>query len=398
MGKLAHIGRVLAGLLILVATIATVGTPGSAQAAAGPSPGFVVGRAQHLGNDYPWETLGQFEHQDQGADPWNEYYGQCDSFAAWKAYENLNGSGAGPKTAPKPAPKPAAYPAPNWSPANAAVSNVDQNTWGNAGDWVTSARAHGWVVDAVATPGSIPIWDNGHLGPVGHVGYVDDVYADGSITVENYNLHANGEYSKFHLPRGGGPETSFGATYQIPWPDGFAHLADGPARAADGTVLPPELPVPSTTEYGYAYSPDVTLVGPGSPASQFSTTGSWPTRPGHGELANMRYTPTSGSVTATATTTATWRPTGLVPNTCYRIDAFVPDNYSDDPAASYTVSGLSGTAAASVDENAFTNDWAELGVYRATAAGGLTVHLDNRGATGLYVAADAVRFWPQPTC
>ena len=362
---------------------ASASTPPHAASASG---GFVVGRAAHLGNDYPWETIGQFEHQDQGTDPWNEYDGQCDSFAAWKAYENLDGRG--------PAPHPAVYPAPGWSPANAQISNVDQNTWGNAGDWVTSARAHGWVVDGVATPGSIPIWSNGHIGPVGHVGYVDDVYPDGSITVENYNLHANGEYSKFHLPRGGGLETSFGATYQIPWPDGFAHIADGPATASDGSILPPEQPVLTATQWGYQYSPDVHLAGPGSPVTQFSTTGTWHTRPGHGELADMQYTMTSGSATAAAT----WVPTGLSPNTCYRVDAFVPDNYSDNPSTRYTVTGASGPTAAQVNENNFTNDWAELGVYRTTASGAMSVHLDNRGATGLYVAADAMRFWQQANC
>jgi len=46
---------------------------------------MVVGHAQHAGNDYPYETLGQFEHQNQGTDAWNEFYGQCDSFTAWKA-------------------------------------------------------------------------------------------------------------------------------------------------------------------------------------------------------------------------------------------------------------------------------------------------------------------------
>ena len=74
------------------------------------SAGFVVRRGRHFGNGHPSETLGQFEHMDQGT------------------------------------------------------------------DGTSSARAHGRVVDAVATPGSIPIWSNGRIGPVGHVGYVDDVY------------------------------------------------------------------------------------------------------------------------------------------------------------------------------------------------------------------------------
>jgi len=345
---------------------------------------LVVGRANHIGNDYPWETIGQFEHQDQGTDPWREFDGQCDSFAAWKVYENLNGTG--------PTPHPGVVPAPGWAPPNAAISNVDQDTWGNAGDWIGSARAHGWTVDDVPVPGAIAIWANGDLGAVGHVGYVDDVYPDGSITIENYNLHVNGEYSKFRLPPGGGPETSFGQTYDLPWPDAFAHIGDGAAADATGRPLPPEQPELTSTEYGYAFSPDVHLAGPGSPAGVFTTTGTWRTDNAHGELGNMRYATTSG---ATATATATWTPAGLAPNTWYRVDVLVPDQFSDNPAAHYTVTSAAGRATASVDENQFTNDWAELGVYRATPAGALTVRLDNSGTTGDFVAADAIRLLPQ---
>jgi surface antigen len=345
----------------------------------------VVGQARHLGNDYPWQTIGQFEHQDQGIDPWNEYYGQCDSFAAWKVYENLSNS----------APQPPITPAPGWQPPSPGVSNVDQNTWGNAGDWLRSAPAHGWRVDNIPIPGSIAIWGNGHIGPVGHVAYVDDVYPDGSITIENYNLHGNGEYSKLHLPAGGGTDTSFGQTYQIPWPDGFAHIGDGPATNASGALLPPE-PVISGTQYGYQYDPHVHLVGPGSPSSQFSTGNVWYTDTGHGELGNMLWTHTNGP---TAVSTATWAPQGLKGSTCYRVDALVPDNYSDNPAAIYTVTDSGGTAYAAVNENNFTSNWAELGVFQTNSTGGgLTVKLDDRGNTGLYVAADAMRFWEQASC
>lgn len=341
---------------------------------------LVVGRAAHLGNDYPWETIGQFEHQNEGIDPWQEYDGQCDSFAAWKVYENLNGSA--------PVPRPAVVPAPGWSPPNASISNVDQNTWGNAGDWVGSATAHGWTVDDVPTPGSIAIWNNGHLGPVGHVGYVDDVYPDGSITIENYNLHANGEYSKFHLPSGGGTETSFGQTYRLSWPDGFAHIGDGPAQGADGQPLPPEQPELTATEYGYQYSPDVPLAGPGSPPSVFTTTGAWDTDTAHGELGNMLFAATSGP---TATATATWTPAGLAPSTWYQVDVLVPDQYSDNAVAHYAITSAAGTSSASVNENDVTNDWTSLGTYQTTTTGALTVRLDNSGTPGDYVAADAIR-------
>lgn len=375
------IGRWAAILPAAATLLIAVGGTGAAAAVpahAATAPVLVVGRAAHLGNDYPWETIGQFEHQNEGIDPWQEYDGQCDSFAAWKVYENLNGSA--------PVPRPVVVPAPGWSPPNASISNVDQNTWGNAGDWVGSAQAHGWTVDDVPVPGSIAIWSNGHLGPVGHVGYVDDVYPDGSITIENYNLHANGEYSKFRLPSGGGTETSFGQTYQLSWPDGFAHIGDGPALGADGQPLPPEQPELTATEYGYRYSPDVHLAGPGSPSSVFATTGTWDTDTAHGELGNMRFAATSGQ-----TATATWTPAGLAPNTWYQVDVLVPDQYSDNPAAHYVITSAGGTGSASVNENDVTNDWAPLGVYQTTNTGALIVRLDNSGTPGDYVAADAIR-------
>jgi surface antigen len=285
-------------------------------------------------------------------------------------------------------------PAPGWSPANASISNVNQDTWGNAGDWIGSATAHGWVVDTVPTPGAIAIWANGHLGPVGHVGYVDDVYPDGSITIENYNLHLNGEFSRFRLPAGGGVETSFGQTYHLPFPDAFAHIGDGPALGSDGRPLPPEQPELTGTQYGYPYSPNVHLAGPGSPASVFGTTGTWRSDTGHGELGNMLDTGTS----ATATAAATWTPAGLSANTCYQVDALVPDQFSNNPAARYLITSATGARPAFVDENQFTNEWASLGIHRSSAAGALTVRLDNSGAAGDYVAADAIRFLPRTSC
>jgi len=123
--------------------------------------------------------------------------------------------------------------------------------------------------------------------------------------------------------------------------------------------------------------------------------------PGQGDRSRLvetgaeEYTHTNG---ATADSTATYTPSGLSASTCYRVDALVPNNYSDNPVAVYTVTDTKGTHMAAVDENNYTNDWAELGVYETNASGGtITVRLDDRGTTGLYVAADAMRFW-QTSC
>jgi hypothetical protein len=119
----------------------------------------------------------------------------------------------------------------------------------------------------------------------------------------------------------------------------------------------------------------------------------WYPRAAHGLLGTEQYTHTNGT---TAVSTATWHPTGLDTTSCYRVDALVPDNYSDNPAAVYAVTDARTTVLAAVNENAYTNDWAELGVFQPRSDGTLNVVLDDRGTTGLFVAADAMRFWKTP--
>ncbi len=361
---------------------------------------WVVGHAQHAGNDYPYETLGQFDHQNEGTDAWNEYYGQCDSFAAWKVYENLYGSQGLPIT------RPSIVPAPGWTPPNASVSPVNQNTWYNADNWDVKWPAQGYAVNTVPVPGSIAYWPNattdpqdGHpadsvhgIGEFGHVGYVTDVYPDGSVTIESYNLRLNGEYSTIHLAYGqSATDTSFNqGAFTVPWPKYFIHVADGPFP---GEASPPE---PANGTVAWGYPTQVKVIGPGSPSTEFSLGNVWYPRGGHGEIGEEQYTHTNGP---TAVSTATWTPTGLAASTCYRVDAFVPDNYSDNPTAIYTVTDATGTSYAAVNENVQTNDWSELGVFITNGSGtGLSVKLDDRGVTGLFVAADAMRFWKQANC
>jgi len=365
-----------------------------------PGGRWVVGHAQHAVNDYPYETLGQFEHQNEGTDAWNEYYGQCDSFAAWKVYENLYGNTGEPSI------RPSIVPAPGWTPPDPSISPVNQNTWGNADNWDVKWKALGYAVDTVPVPGSIAYWPNattdpqdGHpadpvhgMGEFGHVGYVTDVYPDGSITVEGYNLRLNGEYSTIHMAYGqSATDTSSNqGAFTVPWPKYFIHVADGPAP---GESSPPE---PANGTGAWGYSTQVTVIGPGSPSSQFSTANVWYSDAGHGEIGTELWTHTNGPAAAS---TATWAPAGLAASTCYQVDAFVPDNYSDNPTAIYTISDATGTSYAAVNENVQTNDWSELGVFKTNGSGtGLSVELDDRGVTGLYVAADAMRFWKQASC
>jgi surface antigen len=63
-------------------------------------------------------------------------------------------------------------------------SNSWKTTWGNAGTWDDAARRVGVRVDKTPTVGAIAVND---VHKVGHVAYVNKVYADGSFDVEEYN-------------------------------------------------------------------------------------------------------------------------------------------------------------------------------------------------------------------
>lgn len=340
---------------------------------------IVVGHARFAGDDYPYETLGQFEHSE-GVDPWNEFFGQCDSFAAWKVYENLGGTA---RPDPDQVPQAGFHPAdagrsPVWGTAGPTGGRAD---WGDARDWSAAAKAAGYQVDGVPRPGSIAWWsDQGTGMSVGHVGYVTDVYADGSVTIEGYNLRVNGQYSTIHMGPSGADDTSFHLSpWHVVWPTGFIHIGDGPS-----VVSGPPQPAPAP---GFHYARNVT--GPGD-GSGYSLGGpAWVERLGSGELGDLRWAQN------TADSTATWV-RSLRPGGCYSIAAFVPDVFSNTQAQ-YTVQGATGRTAV-VDENAFTDQWAPLGTFTADPAGALRVTLTNQGPSDHYVAADAMRFVLDPTC
>ncbi|WP_153049384.1 CHAP domain-containing protein, partial [Streptococcus suis] len=54
------------------------------------------------------------------------------------------------------------------------------NYWGNGGDWAASAAAQGYTVGTTPQVGAVIVWTDGGYG---HVAYVTDVAADGTIQV-----------------------------------------------------------------------------------------------------------------------------------------------------------------------------------------------------------------------
>lgn len=356
------------------------------------TPSFTVGHAKLAGNDYPFDGLGQFEHQNQ-TDPWHEYDGQCDSFAAWKVYENFAGTARA---------NPATIPDAGFSPADKNVSPVvgyagagaPASNWGDAKDWGAKASSLGYAVDDSPAPGSIAWWSNNGTGmSLGHVGYVSDVYPDGSVTIEGYNLRGNGEYSVIHMNHNGADDTSFNLpAWHVVWPTGFIHLGDSAAN-----IVQPPVATPSPTfsyphnTFGPGSGGSFTLAGPAYPG----TVHGWYTDTAHGDIGDEQWTNTHHGA---ADSTATWSPP-LSANACYEIDAFVPDNWSNNAAALYQVTDLYfGVSLVPVDENKTTNDWVRLGVFKARSDGTIPVMLDDQGAGSGQVAADGMRYILQANC
>jgi surface antigen len=129
-------------------------------------------------DDYPYRTQSDFYATDR----WGFTQRQCVSFAAWRLAQHGHG-----------------------------ISNTRDN-WGSAYTWDDTARRLGFSVTHTARVGEIAQWNahedspyygkgasrpNGTFvaGGYGHVGYVKQVYADGSALVEQYNMSGSRAYS-----------------------------------------------------------------------------------------------------------------------------------------------------------------------------------------------------------
>jgi surface antigen len=356
-------------------------------------PVFQTGHAAHASNDYPYAGLGMY-NQNEGIDAWTEYYGQCDGFGAWKAYENLGGTFR---------PAAASLPASGWQPSDAAISPIvsyaglssKAGTWGDARDWIRTdqglhaAPYFGIAVDQLPRPGSFAVWS---VGVFGHVAYVTDVIDANTIQIEDYNLHGAGLVTTDIVTRSGGfTDTSYGLTTSMPWPDDFVHLGDGAAGPAQA------LPAVNNSYPAGTYGPTSNSGGPSftlTGAAYPNTVHGWYLDSSHGVLGWMLYTNTH---VGAADSTATWSPTLPTANGCYRVDAFVPNNWSNSAYALYAVTDQKfGTSLIPVDENVWTNQYATLGVFQADSAGHLSVLLTDQGPpSGTHqVAADAMRYLP----
>lgn len=128
-------------------------------------------------NDYPYASA-----STSGVDPWNFYYRQCTSFAAFRI--NWNGTRSG-KT----------------------FTNMYLGYhFGDAHTWDDAARSAGVPIYGSPAVGRIAQWNGGVGGAssLGHVAYVAAVYSDGSFLAEEYNWATAYGYGTRRIYPGGG--------------------------------------------------------------------------------------------------------------------------------------------------------------------------------------------------
>ena len=133
--------------------------------------------ASAVGDDYPWRL-----DTTQTADRWGFTKRQCVSFVAWRMAQRGH-----------------------------VLNNFTQK-WGSALTWDDTARRLGYGIGTKPVPGSIAHWNAGEsaalyahgstrpngtmrAGSYGHVGYVQGVYSDGSVSVAQYNGTGTRTYS-----------------------------------------------------------------------------------------------------------------------------------------------------------------------------------------------------------
>jgi hypothetical protein len=169
------------------------------------TPRFIDGH-----NDYPWAST----TPDTWIGGW-QYTRECDSFVAWKIYENDGGRARPASTGKTPG---------DYKTYSVDINDPPGGIGPNAGNWAANAaRWFGFPVNRTPTVGSAAQWDyNGDGGrfKVGHVALVTAVFPDGSIDIAQYNLLEDHQYSTLHLPRAG---TTF-AGLPVSWPDNFVHV------------------------------------------------------------------------------------------------------------------------------------------------------------------------------
>ncbi len=129
--------------------------------------GRVAVGAAVVGNDYPANLANA--PKDSVVDPWQFYNRECTSFVAWRL---------------------------NHANGIAFKDFYGGPQWGNAENWGPTARSLGIPVNQTPAVGAVA-WDAGGVGGAsseGHVAWVANIEANGTIDVEEYNYTNSGQY------------------------------------------------------------------------------------------------------------------------------------------------------------------------------------------------------------
>ena len=135
--------------------------------------------ASAAGDDYKWRTDTTNANDDYGFTR-----RQCVSFVGWRLHQHSH-----------------------------TINNGTQH-WGSAYHWDEAAKALNKRITTTPKVGAIAQWNasesskyyasNGGVGTIkagsqGHVAWVNKVYSDGSVQIEQYNMSGNRAYSTMHV-------------------------------------------------------------------------------------------------------------------------------------------------------------------------------------------------------
>lgn len=162
------------------------------------------------GDDYPhaWETAGLDAYNDD----WGYPVGECTSFAMWRSFRD----------------------------GHFPIDALNVRSWGDAKYWYVEAAAHGFGTGTTPTVGAIMVWGPGDPNTQNHVGYVEYVYSNTLVLIDDYNWGDG----KFH-------EWQTAATSKFIFLPTIRMGQTGPALASKATTSQLDLFMPGGDGSGY---------------------------------------------------------------------------------------------------------------------------------------------------
>lgn len=127
---------------------------------------YVSADAHSLVDDYPWSGVSGWY---AGLSPLGYYYRQCVDFVAWRLNRDAGSTS---------------------SPFKYTWSNLTPGG-GDAADWKSAWKQHGWTVSDTPIPGSVAWFPGGD-----HVAYVNSVLPGDMVLIEEYNWGGSRAYDQ----------------------------------------------------------------------------------------------------------------------------------------------------------------------------------------------------------